>query len=47
MKLLRGVLLIQVRISRFIEGFPDDEDMLYFDALMAKMRQLMSKSRER
>ena len=44
--LLRGVLLIQVRIGRFVEGFPGDEDMPYFDALVAKVRHLMSESSE-
>ena len=45
--LLRGVLLIQVRIGRFVEGFPVDEDMPYFDALVAKVRELMSETSER
>ena len=44
--LLRGVLLIRVRISRFVEGFPGDEDMPYFDALVAKVRHLISESSE-
>ena len=44
--LLRGVLLIQVRIGRFVEGFPGDEDMPYFDALVAKVRHLMSEASE-
>ena len=47
LNLLRGVLLIQVRIGRFVEGFPGDEDMPYFDALVAKVRELMSKTSER
>ena len=44
--LLRGVLLIHVRISRFVEGFPGEEDMPYFDALVAKVRHLMSEASE-
>ena len=44
--LLRGVLLIQVRIGRFVEGFPGDEDMPYFDALVAKVRHLKSEASE-
>ena len=47
LNLLRGVLLIQVRIGRFVEGFPGDEDMPYFDALVAKVRELMRKTSER
>jgi hypothetical protein len=46
LSLLRGVLLIQVRISRFVEGFPGKEDMPYFDALVAKVRHLMSEASE-
>ena len=44
--LLRGLLLIQVRIGRFVAGFPGDEDMPYFDALVAKVRHLMSEASE-
>jgi hypothetical protein len=44
--LLRGILLIQVRIGRFVEGFPGDEDMPYFNALVAKIRYLMSEKEE-
>ena len=44
--LLRGLLLIQVRIGRFVEGFPGDEDMPYFDALVAKVRHLKSEASE-
>jgi hypothetical protein len=44
--LLRGVLLIQVRIGRFVEGFPGDEDMPYFAALVGKIRHLPGGSSE-
>jgi hypothetical protein len=40
--LLRSCLLIQVRYSRFIEGYPGESDMPYLDALVEKIKQLAS-----
>ena len=46
LSLLRGILLLQVRSSRFIEGFPSEEDMPYFFSLQAKIRELMRGANE-
>ena len=45
--LLRGVLLVQVRIGKFVEGFPSDEEMPYLLALTSKIKELMALSEER
>jgi len=42
LQLLRSCLLIQVRYSRFIEGYPGESDMPYLDALVEKIKQLAS-----
>ena len=45
--LIRAVLLIQVRIGKFVEGFPSDEEMPYLLALTSKIKELMALSEER
>ena len=45
--LLRGVLLVQVRIGKFVEGFPSDEEMPYLLALTSKIKELMAINEER
>jgi hypothetical protein len=42
LQLLRSCLLIQVRYSRFIEGYPGESDMPYLDALVEKIKELAS-----
>jgi hypothetical protein len=42
LQLLRSCLLIQVRYSRFVEGYPGESDMPYLDALVEKIKQLAS-----
>ena len=45
--LIRAVLLIQVRIGKFVEGFPSDEEMPYLLALTSKIKELMAINEER
>ena len=44
--LLRGVLLVQVRYARFIEGYPDNTEMPYLDDLVATIKELISRVNE-
>ena len=44
LNLLRASLFQEARISRFITGYPGEEDMTYLDALVAKIKTLMSTS---
>ena len=42
LNLLRASLFQEARSSRFITGYPGEEDMPYLDALVAKIKMLMS-----
>ena len=44
LNLLRASLFQEARSSRFITGYPGEEDMPYFDALVAKIKTLISTS---